>query len=104
SPVPFNKAASVFSFDGLAVSPQDKSSTATGSNELPNSGTSVPISQADELLVGAIGHADRTAAFTAGTGYTLLTGSATGGQSTGNGVIAQPEYQIVHASIGYFAN
>src|SRR5205085_10067080 len=62
SPTPFDKAVTVFYFNGIASpSPADQVQTATGNSALPNSGNTPTTTQADELLIGAIGFNNRTA-------------------------------------------
>ncbi|PYV17385.1 MAG: hypothetical protein DMG21_08505, partial [Acidobacteria bacterium] len=107
SPVPFDKAATFIAANGLVQPPsvaKDKFHTATGNNELPNSGSTAATTQADELLIGALGYNMRTQSLVAGTGFTNLTVSVTGGGSNANGVLMQAEYEVVHATGAYAAS
>src|SRR5919201_3394657 len=102
SPTPGDKAASLFSFDGLvAVSPQDKSHTATGNGNTPSSGATTTTSQADELLIGAIGEADGRALFDPGVNFSPLT---TVNANGAGGQVIFPEYRLVNAMGTYDAS
>src|SRR5205823_4780876 len=88
----------------LLTSAKDQVQTATGRSATPSSGnTPAATAQPNELLIGAIGYADRTQAVTAGTGFTSLASAANGGGASANGVLIQPEYRIVSASAQYAA-
>lgn len=93
------KCVDVLSVSGLVVaSPTDQSHTGTGVNTSPNSGSTGTTSQADELLIGAIGVGDSTA-FHAGGSYTALDGVTIG---VGHPAI-HTEFQIVGATSAYSA-
>lgn len=70
------KAVSANEFSGLAKTSAlalDKTSTATGDSTTPSSGSTATTTQADELLIGAIGvEGPLGDTFTAGSGYTAL--------------------------------
>lgn len=93
--------ASAFAVSGLvAASRVDQSATATGTSGSPSSGNTANTTQADELLIGAIGVNDgaSTASFTAGAGYTALPGDVSSA-----GLAIFPEYQVVSATGAYSA-
>jgi hypothetical protein len=48
-------AAAFYRVTGLAASPIDKSATSTGTGTSPSSGATATLTQADELIIGAIG-------------------------------------------------
>lgn len=99
------RAMSVHEFSGLAeTGTLDKTSTATGASSSPSSG-STATTQANDLLIGAIGTNGRiTETFTLGSGYTALTREGTdafGRMATNNTI--NPEYRIVSATGAYEA-
>ncbi len=97
---PYGAAVVISEFSGLAASALDQMSSAVGSSATPSSG-SVVTTQADELLMGAIGVNSASTTFTAGAGYTAL--PSQGFSSTWQGTI-YPEYRIVSTSGSYQAD
>jgi hypothetical protein len=89
------KAVSVNEFAGLGL--PDRTASTTGANTLPTSGFTALTSQADELLIGAVGiETLGTDPFAAGAGFAALppgTSSATG--SAASNVTTRPEFRIV---------
>ncbi|MGH7788424.1 MAG: hypothetical protein ACRERC_16260, partial [Candidatus Binatia bacterium] len=100
------RALSGSEFSGLLASGTlDQISTQTGDSASPASGSAPTTSQADELLIGAMGiEGPVTDTFTAGAGYTLLAEAGTTGGTTGSNVTINPEYRIVAATGGYAAD
>jgi len=107
-----NIAATFITANGLlSLTPKDQSQTATGNSTTPNSGNTATTSQADELLIGAVGFDERSQSVSAGAGFTNLCAlsgggcaSANGGQASGNGVMMQPEYEVVSTTGQYAAS
>jgi len=99
----YGVAATVHEFSGLAaVATIDQAASNNGSSATPSSGSTATTTQADELLVGAIGvSGPPTDSFTPGSGYTVL--SSIGFTGVWNGTI-RPEYQIVSATGSYQAD
>jgi hypothetical protein len=100
------RAASAAEFSGLApTGALDQTSTNVGWSTAPSSGATSATTQADELLIGAIGvEGPLGDTFTPGAGYTALTrAGTTGGFSTSN-ITIDPEYRIVSATGAYLAN
>src|SRR2546429_4712665 len=106
-----NMAATSFYFNGIvSVSPKDLCHTATGNSTTPSSGitattctgTPATTSQADELLVGAVGMDSKQGNLTAGNSFTNLTNSQDGG-SASNQLQLQPAYLVVDAAGQYAA-
>jgi YD repeat-containing protein len=98
------RAVSASEFSGLLASgAKDQATSATGSGTSPNSGN-VTTTQADELLIGAIGVEGPSGdTFTPGTSYTTTERRGTsGGGATGN-ITVNPEYRIVSATNTYAA-
>jgi prepilin-type N-terminal cleavage/methylation domain-containing protein len=96
------KAVSVYYISGLVSSSRvDKISTNYGNSNrnFPSSGDTATTSQANELLIGAIGYND-DAAFNRGNGFTALTASTA---SHNGNITIQPEYQIVTSTGQYSA-
>ncbi|HLK13067.1 MAG TPA: hypothetical protein VKW76_16950 [Candidatus Binatia bacterium] len=96
------RALSATEFSGLApTATLDQTQVAGGTGTAPASGATAPTTQPDELLIGAIGtDGPVTDAFTAGTGYTALTGAGT---AVGTDVTIDPEFAIVSATGAYAA-
>ncbi|OYV95734.1 MAG: hypothetical protein B7Z73_02005 [Planctomycetia bacterium 21-64-5] len=97
------KAVSVMEFSGLSSSPLDQFHQASGSATNVDSTKAPNTTQANELLLGAIGvEASPSVSFTAGSGYTALSSAGTSGG--GNNEMILPEYDIESAIGGYNAN
>src|SRR5438552_2546882 len=106
-----NMAATFFYFNGIvSPSPKDLCHTGTGNSTTPSSGitattctgTPATTSQADELLVGAVGMDSKQGNLTAGNSFTSLTNSQDGG-SASNPLQLQPAYLVVDAAGQYAA-
>src|SRR5207253_2328006 len=107
-----NMAATSFYFNGIvSPSPKDLVMTAAGNSTTPSSGitattctgiTPATTSQADELLVGAVGMDSKQGNLTAGNSFTNLTNSQDGG-SASNQLQLQPAYLVVDAAGQYAA-
>src|SRR6266581_215174 len=106
-----NMAATSFYFNGIvSPSPKDLCHTGTGNSTTPSSGitattctgTPATTSQADELLVGAVGMDSKQGNLTAGNSFTNLTNSQDGG-SASNPLQLQPAYLVVDAAGQYAA-
>lgn len=101
------KAAVAHEFRGLVTASMvDQTSTATGNGTSPNSAATATTSQAEELLVGAIGiENDSNAVVTPGIDYVALEarGSGTMGAPSGH-VRIDPEYRVVTATGAYAAD
>src|SRR5206468_1665809 len=104
-------AATSFYFNGIvSPSPKDLCHTGTGNSTTPSSGitattctgTPATTSQADELLVGAVGMDSKQGNLTAGNSFTNLTNSQDGG-SASNPLQLQPAYLVVDAAGQYAA-
>src|SRR5204863_1646268 len=76
--------------------------TATGDSNStqPSSGTTATTAQANELLIGVVGHDDGRATFDADSNFISLTPINANGQS---GLYVFPEYRFVSATGGYAA-
>lgn len=102
------RAVSANEFSGLAKTSAlalDKTSTATGDSTTPSSGSTATTTQADELLIGAIGvEGPLGDTFTAGSGYTALPRDGTTGASASSNITINPEYRIVSATGTYVAD
>jgi hypothetical protein len=96
---------SIYSVSDLAsASVVDQTHTGTGINNSPSSGTTVPTTQASELLIGAIGGAyNTTTTFTAGGSFTALQSELANGGSSSSSVTIQPEYELISATGAYSA-
>src|SRR6266567_3136861 len=91
-----NIAATFFSFPDLVSNPTDQSHTAAAKSAAPDSGIATPTAP-DELLIGALGVEDKTTVTPgAGSGFSTLNSSGTGGNSP-HSLTMQPEYKAVHA-------
>src|SRR5436190_14982055 len=87
-----NMAATFFYFNGIASpSPRDLCHTAAGNSTSPSSGTTATsctntmpatTSQADEVLIGALGFDSKTGSLTPGDSFTNLASSQNGGNAT----------------------
>ncbi len=99
----YGVSATVHEFSGLAaVATLDQVASNNGSSATPSSGSTATTTQAEELLVGAIGvSGPPTDSFTPGSGYTAL--SSVGFTGVWNGTI-RPEYRIVSATGSYQAD
>ncbi len=99
----YGVSATVHEFSGLAaVATLDQVASNNGSSATPSSGNTATTTQAEELLVGAIGvSGPPTDSFTPGSGYTAL--SSVGFTGVWNGTI-RPEYRIVSATGSYQAD
>lgn len=100
------KAVSVDEFSGLATaSALDQTTTATGSSTTPSSGA-VNTTQADELLIGAIGVNGPLLldTFTPGTGWSPGTDAGSNGGTDTTNRTVRCEYQIVAATGSYQAD
>src|SRR6266581_2434773 len=107
-----NMAATSFYFNGIvSPSPKDLCHAGTGNSTTPSSGitattctgtTPATTSQADELLVGAVGMDSKQGNLTAGNSFTNLTNSQDGG-SASNQLQLQPAYLVVDAAGQYAA-
>src|SRR2546429_4940940 len=107
-----NMAATSFYSNGIvSPSPKDLCHTAGGNSTTPSSGitattctgiTPATTSQADELLVGAVGMDSKQGNLTAGNSFTNLTNSQDGG-SASNQLQLQPAYLVVDAAGQYAA-
>src|SRR5205823_10604459 len=104
-----NMAATSFYFNGIvSPSPKDLCHTAAGNSTTPSSGitattctgTPATTSQADELLVGAVGMDSKQGVLTAGDSFTNLANSQDGG-SASNTLQLQPAYLVVGATGQY---
>ncbi len=100
------RAVSIAEFSGLApTGALDQTSTATGNGTTPSSGSTATTSQADELLIGAIGaEGIVTDTFTVGTNYAPLDRSGTTGGGFASNITINPEFQIVSATGAYLAD
>src|SRR5207237_403377 len=107
-----NMAATSFYFNGIvSPAPKELCHTAAGNSTTPSSGitattctgiTPATTSQADELLVGAVGMDSKQGNLTAGNSFTNLTNSQDGG-SASNQLQLQPAYLVVDAAGQYAA-
>src|SRR5437773_2965776 len=106
-----NMAATSFYFNGIvSPSPKDLCRTATANNTTPSSGTTATTcagtpattSQADELLIGAVGMDSKQGNLTAGNSFTNLANSQDGGGAS-NQLQLQPAYLVVGATGQYAA-
>ncbi len=95
------RALSASEFSGLAVSAtKDQATSATGQSTSPSSGTTGMTTQANELLIGAIGvEGPNGDSFTPGANYSNTGGriGTTGGNAATN-ITINPEYRIVTAT------
>mgnify|MGYP001373237849 CR=1 FL=1 len=107
SPSVTARAAAIALFRGLVYSnPLDQTHTGTGNSTVPSSGATATITQADELLVGAIG-IEGPDGDTAGTWDNLFTaGPRTGttGGSADTNITADLGYRIVSSAGAYTAS
>jgi len=99
------RAVTAAEFAGLANSSVlDRSSSATGTGLSPASGSTATTSQADELLIGAIGIEGPTGdTYAAGALYSALTDAGTTGGSAATNITVHAEYRIVSATGAYSA-
>ncbi len=99
----YGVAATVHEFSGLASSSTvDQTASANGSSSTPASGTTAVTTQADELLIGAIGVSGPPSdSFTPGSGYISLTSI---GFSDVWSATIRPEYKIVSTTGAYQAD
>src|SRR5882724_4157310 len=107
-----NMAATSFYFNGIvSPSPKDLCRSGTGNSTTPTSGTTATTctgttpattSQADELLIGAVGFDSKMGNLTAGDSFTNLTNSQDGGGAS-NQLQLQPAYLVVGATGQYAA-
>ena len=99
----YGVAATAHEFSGLAsASTVDQTASANGNSSTPASGSTAVTTQADELLIGAIGvSGPPTDIFTPGSGYTAL--ASIGFSDAWNGTI-YPEYRIVSATGAFQAD
>src|SRR6266550_6238217 len=104
-------AATSFYFNGIvSLSTKDLCHTGTGNSTTPSSGitattctgTPATTSQADELLVGAVGMDSKQGTLAAGDSFTNLANSQDGG-SASNQLQLQPAYLVVDAAGQYAA-
>ncbi len=100
------RALSANEFSGLAAAGAlDQTSTATGRDSAPSSGLTPATTQADELLLGAIGvEAHLGLSFTPGPDYTLLDRAGTRGGPPDTNITINPEYRIVNVTGMYAAD
>jgi hypothetical protein len=101
------KAASAIMVTGLAMtSTLDRTASATGLSTTPASGSTATTTQAQELLLSAIGTENRTnETFTLGTGYRNTSPSSRAGTNTGaqdTNITINPEYSFRNTT-GMFA-
>lgn len=103
---PPSRAASANEFSGLASSSTlDKSAGTFGSGTAAASPLTATTSQADELVVGAIGVEGPSGdTFTLGSGFSSSTRSGTSGGSAVTNVTSNPEYKIVSTTGTYLAD
>src|SRR5437667_1090562 len=107
-----NMAATSFYFNGIvSPSPKDLCHTGTGNSTTPSSGltattcagtTPATTSQADELLIGAVGFDSKMGNLTAGDSFTNLANSQDGG-SASNQFQLQPAYLVLGTTGQYAA-
>ena len=100
------RALSANEFSGLAAAGAlDRTSTAIGSGSTPSSGLTPTTTQADELLLGAIGvEAHLGLSFTPGADYLGLARAGTRGGPPNTNITINPEYRIVNALGAYAAD
>jgi hypothetical protein len=100
------RAVSANEFSGLwMTSALDKTSTGEGTSTMPSSGSTTTTSQADELLIGAIGvEGPLGDSFTVGSGYTALARDGTSGEVEFSNITINAEYRIVSATGAYAAD
>jgi hypothetical protein len=100
------RAMSANEFSGLAATATlDKTSTGTGQSTAPTTSATATTTQADELLIGAIGvEGPSTDTFTPGASYTGLTGAGTTGNPANSNITIDPEFRIVSATGTFVAN
>ncbi len=99
-------AMSANEFSGLLTSGVlDKTAKSAGiATTTPNSTATATTTQADELLFGTVSIEDPpTITFTAGAGFTALTGAGTTGASGNSNMTVYPEYRIVTSTGAYSA-
>jgi len=103
NPTPANKSASFFSFND--VGSLDRLHTGTGNDNAPNSGATATTSFASELLIGALGLADKndTWASFGGSFLALTQASSTSHDASSNSDI-QPTYRNVSSTGNYTAS
>jgi hypothetical protein len=99
------RAMSASEFSGLLASgAKDQATSATGSGTSPSSGNTATTTQADELLIGAIGVEGPSGdSFTPGSSYTTTVRSGTSGGNQLTNITVNPEYRIVSATAQYAA-
>jgi hypothetical protein len=100
------RALSVSEFAGLAApNPTDKTNGAAGQSTAPSVNTTFTTTQADELLIGAIGVEGKSSeTFTPGSGYTTIGRAGTNSGNAANNITVNPEYRIVNATGVYTAD
>lgn len=95
------KAISVNEFSGVGAF--DRAASATGANATPSSAFTAQTSQADELVVGAIGvETDGSEAFTPDANHTALAGGTSGGAGAA-AITIDAEFRLVAERGSYAA-
>ena len=99
-------AVAAIKLSGLAASPFDKASAGTGTGTAPSSGATAETSQADEILIGAVGWEGDM-----GDNHGTWNGSFSDGQIDGSpdkagakGIVINEGYRIVSAAAAYTAS
>src|SRR5207248_8222614 len=100
------RALAAAEFSGLASSATlDRTSIATGSSASPSSGTTALTSQADELVIGAIGaEGPSSDTLTAGASFVSLASAGTSGNSAASNITIDGEFRVVSATGAYAAS
>ena len=99
------RAAAILLLTGLDSTPFDKSSTGTGSGTTPSSGATATTSQADEILIGAVGTEgpDGDAAGTWSNSFNNGQRLGTTGASAAGNVTISEGYLVVSSAAAYTA-
>src|SRR2546428_12195186 len=103
APTPAEKTASFFSFNGVGT--LDRTHTAVGNDNGPNSGATAITRQPSELLIGALGIEDQSVQFASlGDSFQALAQGTTGAPAATDNVTAQPTYRVVSSTGTYAAS
>jgi cysteine-rich repeat protein len=97
------RAIFMMSVTGLAVSPVDKTATGTGNDTAPVTANTAATSQANEILIGAIGVETRDEALTAGNSFTSVGSAQSGTTGSAADNVATYAMQLIVAATGTYA-